>query len=81
MPHAILANLTDDERAAYLNTLTAVAYEPGDILFEEGNPVAVTVEIAIEIYDGLFLSRALDDETDMPLFNLDAQTVEERKKK
>ena len=52
----------------------------GGHMVEEGNPVAVTVEIAIEAYDGLSLSRALDDETDMPLFNLDGQPVEERKK-
>ena len=51
----------------------------GGHIVEEGNPVAVTVEIAIEVYDGLTLSRAQDDETDMPLFNLDGQPVEERK--
>ena len=47
----------------------------GGHIVEEGNPVAVTVEIAIEVYDGLSLSRSLDDETDMPLFNLDGQPV------
>ena len=50
----------------------------GGHIVEEGNPVAVTVEIAIEVYDGLTFSRAQDDETDMPLFNLDGLPVEER---
>ena len=42
----------------------------GGHILEEGNPTAVTIEVAIEAFDDLLLERALDDETDMSLFTL-----------
>lgn len=50
----------------------------GGHIVDEGNPVAVTIEVVIEAYDGLTLSRAVDDETDMPLFNISGQPVEKQ---
>ena len=42
----------------------------GGHVIEEGNTTAVTIEVALEAFDDLLLERALDDETDMPLFTL-----------
>ncbi|RRD63928.1 PPC domain-containing DNA-binding protein [Fretibacterium sp. OH1220_COT-178] len=36
-----------------------------------GGPVAVTVEVAIDALDGVALSRAVDEETDMPVFSIE----------
>lgn len=47
----------------------------GGHLIEEGNPVAVTVEIVIDAFDGLGLERDIDEETDMPLFSIAGQPV------
>ncbi len=50
----------------------------GGHIVDEGNPVAVTIEVVIEAYDDLTLSRSLDSETDMPLFSLEGHPVEKR---
>jgi len=47
----------------------------GGHIVDEGNPVAVTIEIVIDAYDDLSLARNVDDETDMPLFNIVGQPV------
>lgn len=47
---------------------TGVVY--GGHLLDQGNPVAVTVEVVIEALDGAVLSRAMDDETGMPVFSV-----------
>lgn len=36
-----------------------------------GGPVAITVEIAIDAFDDVVLSRALDEETEMPVFSIE----------
>ena len=36
-----------------------------------GGRVAITVEIAIDAFDGVALTRALDEETDMPVFSIE----------
>lgn len=41
----------------------------GHILEGEG-AVAVTAEVVIDVLDGVSLTRAVDEETDMPLFSL-----------
>jgi hypothetical protein len=47
----------------------------GGHIVDEGNPVAVTIEVVIDAYDDLSLARNVDDETGMPLFNIVGQPV------
>lgn len=50
----------------------------GGHIVDEGNPVAVTIEVVIDVYDDLSLVRSVDGETDMPLFSIAGQSVETR---
>ena len=42
----------------------------GGHLLEGGGAVAVTAEVVIDALDGVSLTRAVDGETDMPIFSL-----------
>ena len=42
----------------------------GGHLLEGGGAVAVTAKVVIDALDGVSLTRAVDGETDMPIFSL-----------
>ena len=42
----------------------------GGHILEGGGAVAVTAEVVIDVLDDVSLTRAVDEETDMPLFSL-----------
>lgn len=63
------------KRVVHLHTAcsgpTGMVY--GGHLLDTGNLIAVTAEIVIEALDGATLTRALDEETGMPLFSIEGE--------